>query len=253
MSQEQNDKRAAMMAKLRKIMAIAKDGRGNENEESAALERANQLMAEYGIAEAECDISAIEAGEMEFGEVQVCPDGTVPAPGKVYRTCPTWAGVLAIGVARFTDTVVKQKVVDCGNVFAFQGEKNDVLFARWIFGVLTESIHAEQKKSGWTKRGDSILFKRAAAGTLQRRLMELAQARRSIYQKAQNDSESRAIMVVDQKKDRITEYFGVQRSQSSRYSGGNADASRAGRSAGQRINVPGAPPIGNRGGQRAIN
>ena len=245
MDNERNERRARMLEKVRKLLSMARDGRGNSNEEEIAMRQANKMMAAYGIAEAECDMSAIEAGEMIFGEAQCGPDGAAPAQGRVYRNSPAWAGVLAVGVGRFTDSVVIRKRTEHGEMFAFRGEQNDVLLARWNFGVLVASINAEQKASGWTTRADASTFKLAAASTLQKRMGSLAAERRAMYEEARVQSNSRALVVVDRKANEIAVRFGEQKTRNTRFSGsGDSGARIAGQQAGARINIPSGRPIG---------
>ena len=245
MDQDRQERRARMLEKVRKLLAMGRDGRGNDNEQEIAMRQANRLMAEFGIAEAECDMSAIDAGEMAFGAAQCGPDGRAPADGKVYRSCPGWSGVLAVGVARFTDSVVIRKTGPHGELFAFQGEREDVLLARWVFGVLIDSIQAAQKSSGWTKRGEAGDFRLAAASTLQVRLKELAAERLRMYQQAQQQSNSRALVVVDRKRSEIAARFGAQKTKTSHRGFRNSGAAASGSEAGRNINIPAGRPVGN--------
>jgi hypothetical protein len=250
MSNERNERRARMLEKVRKLLAMGRDGRGNENEQEIAMRQANKIMAEFGIAEAECDMSAIDAGEMVFGEAQCGADGRAPEAGKVYRSAPSWAGVLVVGVAKFTDSVVIRKRTEAGEIFAFRGEQNDVLLARWIFGVLVQSIQLEQIKSGWTKRGEANSFRMAAATTLQKRLRTLTAERVKMYEQARAESNSRALVVVDRKQNEIAVRFGAQKTRSSRSGYSSSGAAIAGHAAGSRINIPW--PLGN-SGNKLIN
>ena len=245
MDNERNERRARMLEKVRKLLSMARDGRGNSNEEETAMRHANKIMAEYGISEAECDMAAIDAGEMSFGAAQCGPDGKAPEQGKVYRSMPSYAGILAIGVARFTDSVVVRKTGANGEMLIFQGEKEDVLLARWIFGVLVASILAEQRRSGWTARGDASAFRVSAASTLARRLRTLAKERTAMYEQAKAESNSRALVVVDRKQAEIVSRFGAQKTRSSRTSYRSSGAAVAGSEAGGRINIPAGRPIGN--------
>src|SRR3990167_5146728 len=197
MDQERIERRARMLEKVRKLLAMGRDARGNANESEIAMRQANKLMAEYGIAEAECDMTAIQAGEMVFGAAQCGPDGRAPEQGRVYKSCPTWAGILAVGVARFTDSVIVRKMTANGDMLVFQGEREDVLLARWIFGVLIASIQSEQRASGWKGRSDANGFRVSAASTLAVRLRELAAERVRIFEQARQMSNSRALVVVD--------------------------------------------------------
>ena len=244
MDSAQIERRTKMLEKVRKLLAMARDGRGNANEEETAMRQANKLMAEYGIAEAECDMAAINAGEMSFGEAQCGPDGKAPGQGKVYRSCPTWAGVLGVGVARFTDTVIIRRDTQHGQMFVFQGECEDVLLARWLFAVLVHSIQAEQRDSGWTRKAEASSFRSAAAGALQRRLKTLADERKAMYQKAQAESNSRALVVVDRKQLEIVKRFGEQKTSNHRSSYSSHGAAIAGQDAGRRITIPAGRPVG---------
>ena len=250
MNTERNERRARMLEKVRKLLNMARDGRGNSHEEDTALRHANKIMAEYGIAEAECDMSAIDAGEMVFGESQCGPDGRAPEAGKVYRSAPSWSGVLAVGVARFTDSIISRRRTVNGEMYVFSGEKEDVLLARWLFGVLVDSIQSEHRASGWTARGESSSYRRAAASVLQTRLRALTNERRAMYEKARVESGSRALVVVDRKQNEITVRFGTQKTSKARSSGSSSGAAMAGSEAGKRINIPAGRPLGN--GSRAL-
>lgn len=247
---ERNERRQEMLAKVRKLLAMGRDGRGNEFEEEAAMRQANKIMAAYGIAEAEVDMAAIDAGEMIFGETKCGPDGRAPEQGRVYRQMPSYAAVLSVGVARFCDAIVSRIRNEYGDLLVFKGEKEDVLLARWIFGVLVDSILAEQKKSGWTGRKEATEFRDAAAGKLQRRLIDLAHEREAMYAQAKVESNSRALVVVDRKKTEIATRFGIQRLKSSARRYSVSGAYYAGQEAGSRINIPSGQPLSGSSNKR---
>jgi hypothetical protein len=253
MDNAQNERRQRMLEKVRKLLAMARDGRGNVNEEETAMRHANKIMAEFGIAEAECDIASLDAGEMSFGEAQCMPDGRAPEQGVTHRTMPGHVGTLALGVAKFTDSIVILTTTANGKTLIFRGERNDVLLARWILGVLINSINREQKASGWTTKSDATAFKTGAARELYKRLFALHAERQAMYQAAQRESNSRALVVVDRKHNQIAKLFGSQRVSYKRArSAGDSGAGIAGLEAGQRINIPAGRPIGNTA-QRALN
>lgn len=245
MDSERIERRARMLEKVRKLLAMARDGRGNENEEHIAMRQANKIMAEFGIAEAECDLSAIDAGEMSFGEATAGMDGRAPEPGKIHRTYSSYVGVIAIGIGRFTDSIVARKTTESGQMLVFRGEKEDVLLARWLLGVLVASVQREQLKSGWTGRGDAGSFRSAAASVLQTRLKTLADERLAMYREARAQSNSRALVVVDRKATEIARLFGKQHAHNRRGSRGESGATMAGRQAGRNITIPAGRPIGN--------
>lgn len=244
MDAERNEKRARMLEKVRKLLAIGRDGRGNEHEEAIAMRQASKLMAEWGIEEAEADLSAIAADAMQFGESEIRPDGK--DAGNNMRSTPSWAGVIGVGVARFTDTFCRQRMTERGVVLVFQGERNDVLLARWLFGVLVTAVQHEQRNSGWTSRGDANAFRRSAASALQNRMTAIARERRQVYEQAKATSGSRALVVVDKKLAIMEDRFGKQTYSKTRGSrSGDYGAREAGRSAGNRINIPSGRPLGS--------
>ena len=242
------DRRNKMLEKVRKLLAIGRDGRGNQNEAEAAMRQANYLMAQFGIEEAEADMAAID--DMILDESVIGADGKPVGAGRVCRSCPSWAGVLAVGIGRFTDTVVSRRRTINGEAIVFQGERNDTLLAQWMFGVLVQTIQAEQKASGWTHRGEASQFRLAASAALAKRMKALAQERREMYQQAKAESGSRALQVVDTKALAVAERFGVQRTRSSRSSYSSSGAHEAGKAAGNRINIPSGRPI--TGGQARL-
>lgn len=237
-----SERREAMLAKVRKLLAMGRGG-ANANESETAMRQANKIMAEYGIAEAEADMASIDRGEMIFGEAQCGPDGRAPEQGKVYRSMPRYAGILAVGVARFTDSIVGRKTSANGEMLYFRGEKEDVLLARWIFGVLIDQILLEQKRSGWTKRGDSNSFRVAAASELASRLKSLHAERQAMYRQAAQESQSRALVVVDRKALEVAQRFGKQKVRTSSSRVSSSGAHHAGREAGARINIPHGRPV----------
>ena len=249
MDNAQTERRAHMLAKVRKLLAMGRDGRGNETESETAMRQANKIMAEYGIAEAECDMASITAGEMVFGEAMCGADGRAPETGKVYRSAPSYAGILAVGIGRFCDSVVIRRRTENGEMFVFRGEREDVLLSRWLLGVLVKSILDAQKVSGWTARGDANSFRVSAASALAHRLRNLASERREMYAQAQTSSGSRALMVVDRKALEVAQRFGPQRTTSTR-TNASSGAAMAGTAAGKRINIPAGRPISGSASQR---
>lgn len=241
--QNQDERRARMLEKVRKLLAMAKDGRGNSHEEETAMRQGNALMAEFGIEEAECDMEALDAGTMSFGEALAGQDGSAPQPGKMFKSYSTWVSMLAVGVARFTDSVAAYKITENGKMLAFRGEKNDVLMARWLLGVLVTSIHREQADSGWTGRGDGNNFRTAATIALCARLRALKLERIAMFQAAQQTSGSRALMVVDRKTNQVVKLFGKQKTRHHSFGGSGAGARQAGHAAGARINIPSGRPL----------
>jgi hypothetical protein len=254
MSTERDERKQRMLEKVRKLLAIARDTRGNGNESETAMRQANKIMAEYGIEEAEADMAAIDAGEMIFGEARSTWDGATPRDGRVDKTIPSYANVLSLGVARFCDCISHITHSAHGKVLVFKGERDDVLMARWLVGVLVQAVINEQRASGWKSRSDANLFRISAAAVLQKRLTALAKERKVMYEQAAKESFSRALMVVDRKALEIVSRFGAQKISSVRFgSSGNYGAREAGANAGNRINIPSGRPIAGGGSTPRLN
>lgn len=241
------ERRAKMLERVRKLMSMARDG-NSEHEQEIALRRANSLMAEFGIAEAECDISAIEADEMVFGECKVGADGKDVSKGRKFKRTPVWTGVLAVGVARFTETVIARVSAEredgsYGQVFIYKGEKEDVLLAKWLFGALLYAIQSAQKASGFSSRREAGAFRLGAASALAARLRALVIERQAMYEKAQREAGSRALVVVHLKKEKVSKMFGKLHTRHISSSSGNVGATHAGVDAGNRITIPSGRPL----------
>lgn len=239
-----HERRRKMLDRVRKLLAMGNDGRGNAHEMENALRQASRIMAEYGISEADADLSALDAGTMTFGETFVKPDGMKAGTGRTFTEMPTWVSVLSLGVAYFTDSISTINRTAHGIGIKFQGEKNDVTLASWLMGVLVDEVQRAQTASGWTSRADANLFRRAAASRLQERMKEAARDRHNTIKTAAAKG-SRALVVVDRKKNEIAVRFGKQRvSNKSGRSRGDCGAREAGQEAGNRININRGRPIG---------
>lgn len=239
------ERRARMLEKVRKLLAMARDGRGNATESETAMRQANKMMAEFGIEEAEFDLQQLDSDAMVFGEATCGSDGRAPMQGKVYRSMPSWSGMLAVGVGRFTDTVVSRRRTEHGELLVFRGEREDVLLARWMLGVLGEAIEIERRASGWKGKGEATSFRVSAVSTLCSRLRTLNAERRAMYEDAKRTSGSRALMVVDRKAVEVAKRFGVQKTRTSRGGYSSTGAAMAGAAAGSRINIPSGRPVGH--------
>lgn len=235
-----NEERERKLAKIRKLLAMGRDERGNENEVEAAMRQANKLMAELGIEEAEVSLAALNENTMIFGEAEVRPDGKELDPTKRPKTGDTkWCGILGTGVAKFCDCKVIATTNSIhGLVYKFQGEKQDVLFAAWLFKVLAAAVNDKLHDASWIKaRSQRDGFRAAAAVVLHHRLV-LLRAERNVILK---ESGSRALVVVDRKQQEIVARFGEARYTLSKEYAGAAAAS--GHRAGHSINIPAGRPI----------
>jgi len=215
--------------KIRKLLAISNSHSGNQYEQDNALRIANKLMIEAGIAETEIDLTAISP-DIELGE-KICGDESTEI-----KAGESWKGVIAIGVARFTDTIVQQrKIGHRKEVIIFQGEINDISLAASIYIQLVQNVTAASKTSGFKARCDINSFLYGAAVALQNRLKELVKERLKAFEEAMATG-SQALVIVNDKNTRVQERFGSMNTHTKSHKTNYANAN--GRAYGESMNIP---------------
>lgn len=120
------------LARIRKLLAMADDNRGNSNEIAAAGMHAAKLMQRYNIEHAE-----VLAFDIRSGQGIVSADIADPNYDK---RIPHWYNVLATTVGRTLDCQCRilWSNVDGRNqvVFKLFGYKPDIEVAQWLFAYL---------------------------------------------------------------------------------------------------------------------
>lgn len=240
--------RDAIMRKIRALLAMGTDGRGNMNEAEAAMRQAQAMMRKYQVEESEVVLDELR-GKSHMRRASESPYAykSSDIPTKV----PAWVGVISIGVGRLTDTVI-DIIMDsqAGARVRFSGYAPDVEFACWLYRYLIETVHRLAKERGG-RRSELESFRRGAAAELQRRLYALA-AERDAEDKAEAGSGAgTALMVVNTKRAAVAEAFGGQRMKNT---SGVRDAmsAMAGRQAASRIAIHTNRPIGGSGGKAGL-
>lgn len=220
------------LKKAQKLMAMAQDGRGNENEAERALAQAEALMRKFGIEASE--VATDKPAEYDWGS-GFAPYGVPRQPAK---SIPTWYGIVAMGVAKFTDTLVKQQYSpEKGYGVGFYGETSDVLFAVWLVTFLRDCVWKEAKKYGGdrTSNGD---FRHAMACRLQARMYALRAERDKAFSEATNSAgkTGTALVVISDKLARRDAEFGPQMSKNAKKKTVRDPAAiLAGRAAGEKV------------------
>lgn len=240
-SPESSEHRDKMLAKVRKLLTFAHDGRGNEQEAETALRQAQALMAKYNIEEA-------EAIEKELHDQSYDAIISMWRKASMYidhsgqglsKNFPQWGSILAVGVARLYDcrcVVVKWLKEANGQAAIFAGYKTDVMVACWTFDYLVECVrrrsidfHLAVLKAKNTydlrqlheefelpdpaigellttdRRAYNNSFRIFMAGRLQKRMKEMKEQWRR-----QQVSGSRTLMVLDMKLQALKDIFGEE-------------------------------------------
>lgn len=230
-----NDEMKSVMRRINKLMAMAEDGRGNENEASSAALMAAKLMEKYQIDNKELIIARLK-NENEFGE-------------EVYESSSSsnrkWVGYLQVAIHYLFDVKVSRFKNRKGMSYRFQGFKDDVEVASYAFESLINKVIAEANTCNRAGKisgvGGSASFKIGAASEIQRRAKKMKIAR--------NQKTSGIYEIVLAKDDAISRYFGNQRFKSTSYGFSNQNGCDAGRDFGSKVDIGqrGVSSSGNNG------
>lgn len=234
------------LRKAQKLMAIAQDGRGNENETERALAQAEFLMRQFGIEASEIATDAPQ--EYDWG-TGFAPYGVPRQPAK---SIPSWYGVVAMGVAKFTDTIVKQHYSsEQGYGVGFYGEASDVLFAVWLVTYLRDAVWRAAKKFGGDRKANGD-FRHAMACRLQARMYALRAERDVAYRDAVNSAgkTGTALVIVSDKLAKRDAEFGEQKTKPAKREYRDMGATLAGRDAGDKVGFN--RPVGTTNNDRRI-
>src|SRR5574343_408338 len=214
--------------KAQKLMAMAKDQRGNENEAERALAQAESLMRKFGIEAGELTESAASK-DFDWGS-DFAPYGWGGRPAK---STPKWAQYIATGVAVFTDTIARLHVSrELGHGVGFYGERSDTIFAAWLQVYLRDSVLKEAAKQKDLTRVEREEFKKAMASRLSARMRELRRERDKIFAESGTGT---ALVVISDKLAKREEQFGTENYKNSNVRYTSSDALTRGQEAGNKV------------------
>lgn len=138
---DSTNERDRALDKVKKLLAIAKDGRGNINEAEAALRQAHALMRKWQIDEAEAIQREIQRVDEAMMAAFVKTGGTATRTNNNKGGAPNWASWLAVSVAKMYDC--KAAITEDstrGKLYTFYGYRHDVPVACWTFEYLAACI-----------------------------------------------------------------------------------------------------------------
>lgn len=137
-----NTDRDRALDKIRKLLAMANDGRGNEAEAMIAARQAEAMMRKFNIDYAEAIAKEIKsgAGIVHKDVVATAKDNGTPT----VRT-PTWAQFLAVRVGNLYDAPVRfahiKTKLGTEQCIRFHGYSADVDVAVWTFEFLVATVN----------------------------------------------------------------------------------------------------------------
>jgi hypothetical protein len=159
-----NDKMQAVISKIQKLMALAGNN-PSEAEAAAAAEKAQALLAEYNLSEAD-----LKAADKPMSDMCVSADYRTPTPNN-------WRFGIGRAVAElyFCAYFIYENKSDSSVTHCFAGAQHNVAVARHFFAYLVETIErlAQAGSRGVTAKEKSpyrVTFRTFASITLQNRL-----------------------------------------------------------------------------------
>lgn len=225
--------RESIIAKIKKLLAMANDGRGNVQEAETAARQAEALMRKYHLDMAEVEVNELKSEKPEAEFI------TGARPGKENaKQNPKWVNLIAWGVAQLYDCRVTQVHRPEGPSFCFIGFGPDVKVAAWTTQALKDAVYTESRR---VTEGvsNAASFRMGAASALQHRLVALRAERDAEYKQA--PSGGTALAVINTKLARLEEIFGQSKDRTVKSSVKRDGAYDQGRQFGNTMNLPNRP------------
>lgn len=221
--------RETAMRKAQKLMGMATDGRGNEQEAETALRQAEFLMRKFGLEQSEVVASKASA-TFDWGT------DFAPYSWTDYRvtSVPSWYQWIATAVANFTDTIVKlHSKADLGLGVGFYGEVSDVAFAVWLQTYLRDAVRKTVERQTDLARSEKADFRKAMVLRLTARMRDLRAEREEVFK---TSGTGRALVIVNDKLAKRDAEFGAQTyGKAKRVELRSGAAAARGREAGDRV------------------
>lgn len=228
------DNREQALDKVKKLLRMATDGRGNEHEAAAAARQAEAIMRKWQIDAADALMSEIEKDEAFCsGFEDVNPDSR---GGHKFTQAPSWTGFVGVGCAWAFDVRFSLVRTPEGLKARFQGFESDVAVAQWTYRFLSETVWRLSNDYGGG-RAERFAFRQGAAARLQERLKQIRDARKSELQALPHEKGT-ALALYDRKAERVAEMFGELKVKNKSLTKREPDvhlALKAGKEAGDRI------------------
>jgi Protein of unknown function (DUF2786) len=244
--------------KIRKLLAVARDGRGNENEAAIAAGQAESLMRKWQVESAEELLEEVQRDDaFDRGLEDVSFEGI---KGHAPKRAPTWVGFIAIGCGAAFTCKVDLVRTPAGVMVRFSGFAPDVVLCRWVYRFLCERVfELSRERCAGCGMAVAASFRLGAAGALQDRLYLIRESRFADLEAAASRGgagpasagPSTAIALYDAKARRVEEMFGGQEKVQREVDPGSAIGYMMGHEAGSRMHIPTNAPIAD-GGSKIV-
>jgi len=127
----------SVMRRIKKLLAIAEDSRGDPNECAAAARMAESIMRKFQIEHA--DVISVELQhECALSSVDI---GATMDMDRRAKEASGWAGILAVPVAKLFDAQARYAYTpERGKTIRFSGYKTDVQMCRFMYEFIVSSM-----------------------------------------------------------------------------------------------------------------
>jgi hypothetical protein len=203
MSTETSDSLDGVMRRVRKLLAIAEDGRANAEEAASAAGMAERIMRKYQIEHADVISAELARGGAAFDDTYA---GTTLDPEGWSKEASGWSGILGVAVAMFHDCQCRYtRTEKHGKSLRFSGYAADAQMARFSYVYLVQSMTAAGRqfaKLGYGRR-ETEAFRRGFNSAVCKTLRKATAAKKASMQEL---SSARALVVV--KAGAVSQHFG---------------------------------------------
>lgn len=237
---------SAILRRVEKLLAIAKDSRANPAEAAAAASQAEKIMRKFNLDHADILTREVREGSADFATADVyAAMKRGKHEHKASKKSPLWSGWLAIRVAKINDCQTRYVYPEGRPHVRFYGIRSDVQVAAWMYDYLVsqmvQSVRAWQAVAKRTK-GESDSYRKAFVLTVCQKLRDIEKERE---QEAAATSDGRALVLMDAKRQALAKHFGEENYKPGRtIELSNFNAAAAGARDGAKVDV-GRRAVGN--------
>jgi len=223
-----------ILERIKKLLRMAEDV-SSPNEAAIAARRAERLMAEYNLTNADMLTAGLTEDSLEERFA-----------GKVLKRLPRWADILACAVSSYTDCYVRKERFP-GTIktsLKFYGESSDLEICIYLWTYLQRTIERLCDESGCEYIGPRNSFKMGAASEIAKTLRQMkAEDSRSDAQ----TSDGKSVVLVNTKHQLMKRKYGITVGKYGRsgYRAFDDGAQAAGREAGRGVSIRKAVNSGN--------
>lgn len=229
---------SGVMRRIRKLLAIAEDGRGDPNEAIAAAGQAESLMRKFNLDHAAVLAADFKRKAVQFAAVRCSANMKRDDPKRPLLTrVPMWASWLGVRVARLNDCEMRFAFDPAkgGAVVEFCGTIADAEVSGWMFDYLVgELIRGCQRfnKERTRNKAESHSYRMGFVLALCAGLVRMKEAKDAEF--AVHSAGRALVLVKDQA---LVEHFGKFKYRKSNTKMRDAYAANRGRSEGSQVDI----------------